>query len=574
MLPTMPTGQLVLLVAAAALLVLRIVWYLAYGRGKEVGPTYAEPTLKLDNSDAPGEVFGELESTLEADHHADERYLKRRSQEDAPLAAPVPVSRKVALAVICVAAFVALPYLHGSLGWLRLLSAEPTAEAADERPSSMGGVMPAASIGQDEVPDETVDQQARAKELSEELPDDRNPLAKAKVAVPPAVKEEKPKISIDDASGESLAKFFDKLMRVENKEAGQIARILYYGDSIVGSDFVSGMLRRKLQDRFGDAGHGYAILANAWKGFFHIDVNRTAAASWTRSTCVGPYAEDGLYGLGCATFITPHKGIWAEFGTADIGEWKWGRNVSRFELEYLKQPGGGSLRVSVDGGEGETISTSAEATAVAYHAVQVADGPHKLRVESVGDGPVRVFGIRMERDVPGVTLSALGITGARARFLDKQDDAHFATVLGAAKPDLVVLAFGSNEIADGHQYPIEDYDKTLQAVMEQIERALPDASFMLVGPPDMASKDASQGHASPYVPVMVAAQKRIAAARGWAFWNQYQVMGGGGSMWSWVQSGLGNQDLVHPTGHGGAILGRWQYHALVDAYERHKEERR
>jgi hypothetical protein len=97
---------------------------------------------------------------------------------------------------------------------------------------------------------------------------------------------------------------------------------------------------------------------------------------------------------------------------------------------------------------------------------------------------------------------------------------------------------------------------------------------MLVGPPDMASKSASQGHSHPYVPEMVKAQQRVAAARGWAFWNQFKVMGGAGSMWSWVQSNLGSADLVHPTGNGGAVLGRWQYHALMDLYEQHKASRR
>ena len=61
----------------------------------------------------------------------------------------------------------------------------------------------------------------------------------------------------------------------------------------------------------------------------------------------------------------------------------------------------------------------------------------------------------MDRDVPGITVSAAGITGARARFLDKQDDTHFAQLLSNAKPDLIALAFGSNEITDGMLYPLE-----------------------------------------------------------------------------------------------------------------------
>ncbi len=564
----MAPEQMVLFSAAGLLVVIRISMMLKNGAA-EPPPTYAEPKLQLEDAEQPADVFGELKSTLDVDHDADARYLRRGAATDPRLSDGIPVSRKVIGAIAFVVAFGGIPYLVPSLGWARLIGAEPHAHA-DARPASMGGVMPAASVGTDSLPEETTDQQSRAKELTESM-DSHSPLATKKVKVPAAVKQEKPKLPIDDPSGKALAKFFDKLMRVENKEPGATARILYYGDSIVASDFVSGMLRRKLQDRFGDGGHGYAIIANAWKGFFHIDVSRTASKEWRRSTCVGPYAEDGAYGLGCASFITPHAGIWTQFGTADLE--KWGKRVSSYEIEFYRQPGGGQLRILVDGKERETISTDGEA-GVAWHMVKVEDGPHKLKLVTVGDGPTRVFGIRMERDAPGITLSALGITGAQVRFVDKQDDAHWAQVLKQAKPDLVCLAFGSNEVADGYNYEKPENRKTLVALMKQLEVALPDSSFMLVGPPDMAHRSALQGHSHPYVRRTVKAQKQLAKDNGWAFWNQYAVMGGAGSMWAWVQSNLGSADLVHPTGNGGAVLGRWQYHALMDLYEKHKAKLR
>jgi lysophospholipase L1-like esterase len=327
-----------------------------------------------------------------------------------------------------------------------------------------------------------------------------------------------------------------------------------------------------LQDRFGEGGHGYAIIANAWPGWFHIDVSRKASADWLVSTCVGPYAKDGLYGLGCASFSAHHKGVWSEIATATLD--KWGRKVSSFEIVFLKQPDGGAFDVVVDGKTLETVETAADESAVAYHRVKVKDGAHSLKVVSDSDKPVRMFGIRMERDEPGLSLSAMGITGARARFLDKQDDAHFARVLQAAKPDLVALAFGSNEITDGLMYPVKDYRETLVAVMKQVEKAVPDASLMLVGPPDMASKNAAWGHSRPMANIIAKNQKELAAERGWAFWDQYQAMGGGGSMWSWIQAGLGSQDLFHPTGQGGNLLGRWQYLALMEAFESYKDEHR
>ncbi len=564
----LPVAQLVLLAVAALVLLLRIV-ALVMGRRSDDSPTYPEPKLQLDTApEAPSDVFGELESTLVADHAADARYLEHGGGQ---LSASLPVSKKVLVTGLGIALLVGAAYVHPELGLFQVLTAP--ADAADGEP--IAAPLPSASVGEAKLPGATQDQQARARELDAPAPDSRGPIAAGgktdRIEMPPAVKEDAPPRAIDDPSGKALDAFFAKLARVERKEPGAVARVLYYGDSIVASDFVSGKLRRMLQSRFGDAGHGYALIANAWPGWFHIDVKRTAAESWGVSTCVGPYAEDGFYGLGCASFTSRHPNVWSEFGTADLDDW--GRHVSRFEIEYLRQPGGGALRLFVDGAEREILETDG-ALALAHHVVALDDGPHTLKIEAVDDRPVRTFGIRMERDVPGVTLSALGITGARARFLDKQDDAHWGAALRAAKPDLVCLAFGSNEITDGNMYPMEDYRRTLAAVMEQVEKAVPDASLMLVGPPDMASSKASQGHSRPMVHFIVKHQKEIAAERGWAFWDQYRAMGGGGSMWSWMKAGLGSQDMFHPTGQGGSVLGKWEYYALMEAYEKYKAARR
>jgi hypothetical protein len=536
--------------------------------------------LAADGSVVEGkasEVFGELRSTLDADAEADQRYLEEEDLADR-LSERVPVSRKMLLTGVLAWALVAVPYLHPSLARFRVLT-PPAALATPEEPSApqAGGPLPDASVGEAKLPGATYDQQGRGRELEGKGVDSRGPIARGgRVEAPsefaPAVDEKKPPRSIDDPSGKALDNFFAKLARTENKEEGAIARIHYYGDSIVASDFVTGKLRRRMQDRFGDAGHGYAIIANAWPGWFHIDVSRKASDEWRVSTCVGPYAKDGFYGLGCASFTSYRAKIWSKIATATAD--KWGRKVSRFELEYLKQPDGGAIDLIVDGKPRETIETHADAKKVAWHSVEVPDGKHSLEIRSADKRQARVFGVRMERDVPGLILTASGITGARARFLDKQDDEHWKQLLTHTKSDLFVLAFGSNEISDGLLYPLEKYRETLNAVMDQVEKALPDASYMLVGPPDMGSKNAAMGHSRPMCGVIVKEQKKIAAERGWAFWDQYRAMGGGGSMWSWMQAGLGSQDMFHPTGRGGNLLGNWQYLALMEAFEKYKAEHR
>ncbi|MFP6684759.1 MAG: GDSL-type esterase/lipase family protein [Polyangiaceae bacterium] len=571
----MSTGQLILLITAAGLLLWQA-FVLLTNRGTSENddePNYPDPKLQLDTQKTAHELFGELDSTLAVDHDADERYLQAGGG-DPVVSEAMPVAQKMIMTGALVWFVVALPYVVPGLEGFQLLSAGAApSPAAPSEP--VGGPLPSASVGEAKLPGATQDQQARGKELDAPIPDSRGPIARGGKSDAPDIsaavaalrdKDGKLKVrhSIDDFSGKGLDKFLSKLARVDRKEKGAIARIQYYGDSIVASDFVTGKLRRLLQSRFGDAGHGYAIIANAWPGWFHIDVSRKASAEWKVSTCVGPYAKDALYGLGCASFQSYQADVWTRFGTSSSD--RWGREVSRFEVEYLAQPGGGSVEVKIDGKVREPLDTNAAETRVAYRSFDVPDGPHDFELRTTSDKATRLFGIRMERDRPGVVLSAAGITGARVRFLDKQDNEHFGRVLSAAKPDLVVLAFGSNEVTDGLLYPMDKFRETLGAVMAQIEAAVPDASYMLAGPPAMASKNAAHGHSRAVVPIIVKNQIQVAKERGWAYWNQYAAMGGAGSMWAWMKGGLGSQDMFHPTGQGGNLLGRWQYQAIVEAY--------
>src|SRR5690606_37858082 len=150
--------------------------------------------------------------------------------------------------------------------------------------------------------------------------------------------------------------FFSALAKTARKEPGAVTRVLYYGDSVVASDFGTGTLRRKLQSEFGDAGHGFVLVANPWPQYFHNDVYRLASKGWKVSRVVGPYKKDGLYGLGGVSFLGP-PGVRSFIGTAREGSF--GRRVSKFIVSYLEQPHGGTVRVSIDDEPQPPIETRA-----------------------------------------------------------------------------------------------------------------------------------------------------------------------------------------------------------------------
>jgi lysophospholipase L1-like esterase len=460
------------------------------------------------------------------------------------------------LALLTLLALVALPYLHPALQRFRLLTPLPEGQG-------LVAVAPAAaptpSVGETPLAVETTPQSELSQPEEVSLP----PAAAEIIEPVGTAQADKPPRSIDDPSGHALDAFFERLRAVERKEPGSIARITYFGDSIVASDFITATLRRKLQKRFGDAGHGYMLMANAWPGYFHNDVERFAAPGWKVSRVVGPYAPDGFYGLGGVSFKAVGKGAFSRFSTAKEGSF--GRNVSRFVVHWLAHPEGGPMTISIDGEARETIDTKAATATAKFSTYPVPDGPHGLEVRAEGAG-VRAFGVVMERDTPGVVLDAIGIQGCRIRFLDKSDDAHFAEQLQARNSSLTVFQYGMNESEDGELFPLDQYESTMRDVLKQVRTAQPNSSCLLIGPMDRADKKANGYTSRPVVPKLAAIQKRVAGEVGCAYWDTLSAMGGLGSMGIWVQRGLGGADLAHPSSTGADVLGRWIYLALMEGY--------
>lgn len=461
--------------------------------------------------------------------------------------------------MLTLGALVAAPYLVPSLSRFRLFEPLPDGASLLSVPAAPA---PSATVGETSLETETTP----TPELAQ--PEDVGLSARAAEALPASARDpDTAPRALEDPSGHALDGFFRALERVERKESGAIARISYFGDSIVASDFVTATLRRGLQRRFGDAGHGFVLVANAWPGYFQNDVTRFASKGWQMSRVVGPYAADGFYGLGGVSFRSQGAGVFSRIGTAESG--KFGRSVSRFVVSYLEQPGGGPLELRIDGALRELVDTNAAVAKSAFRTYDVPDGPHTLEVRANGPN-VRTFGVVLERDTPGVVLDAIGIQGCRIRFLDKSDDTHFAEQLQARAPNLTVFQYGMNESEDGELFPLDQYEATMRDVLRQVKAALPESSCLLVGPMDRADKKGDVYTSRPVIPKLNAIQRKVAAEVGCGFWDTFEAMGGTGSMGTWQERGLGGADLAHPSSAGAELLGRWIQAALRDGYDAYK----
>ena len=203
--------------------------------------------------------------------------------------------------------------------------------------------------------------------------------------------------------GHSLSPLFERLAELERGTSKRPLRIGMYGDSNLTSDFMPGHIRRTLQARYGDAGHGWVSLSRPWGSYRHEDVSN--AGFWPMFKLYAPTTHlvgDKQYGFANMAAQSSENGAAAWAGTTKNEKSKVGQNVSHFELHFLKQKGGGSFIAQIDKKDVRTITTKADGFEAGLETFDVDDGPHELRAVVRGDGPVRLFGASLDRE-PGKT---------------------------------------------------------------------------------------------------------------------------------------------------------------------------
>src|SRR5262249_2292385 len=141
---------------------------------------------------------------------------------------------------------------------------------------------------------------------------------------------------------------------------------------------------------------------------------------------------------------------------------------------------------------------------------------HDVRVVTTDPGEVRLLGIDIRLARPGVVYDELGINGARASRQLLWDRQLFVGNLKHADPDLVVVAYGSNEVTDV-DLDLAVYEADFARMLRQLHEAAPNASLLVMGPPDRAVKPGRAWRSVARMPALISAQRRAAVETGAAF---------------------------------------------------------
>jgi len=395
------------------------------------------------------------------------------------------------------------------------------------------------------------------------------PLPPVQVAITPGNAPKRPIIepNLMDPH-DDLRAFYLALWRTELGAPGAITRVLHYGDSPVTADSITADVRSLLQQHFGDAGHGFILIAKPWAWYGHRGIE-LEGKGWRINAATQVRARDGFHGLGGVSF---------EGDTGASSNLILAEDHSEMEIHFLRQPGGGVLSTEASGQKLGDVNTEGPVQEPSYQTFPLNAGAREIRL-AVERGPVRLFGVSFERNAPGVIYNSLGLNGGQVgsvvRYFDKP---QWTEELQHQHPDLVVINYGTNEsiYAD---YIERSYPGELRQVIERVKAAVPRASVLIMSPMDRGQRDSDDRISTvPTLPRLIEIQRQTAEELGCAFFNTFQAMGGAGTMARWYDSTprLVSADFTHPLPAGARKVGVLLDQALESGYRQFKarEQRR
>lgn len=346
--------------------------------------------------------------------------------------------------------------------------------------------------------------------------------------------------------------------KLRQAERGETVHILQIGDSHTAGDMITNGLRRRLQARYGNGGRGVLAAGRPYSGYLTFGVTASETPGWVSNVIFGNRWQPGGPALGLSGFTRTARaaGEWMAVAT-DSPDY----NFDRATICALTQPGGGTVSLRM-GERTESWSLDAPQQGVACRTLESDRPVSSAAVTTLDGGTVSITSFGTFRSHGGVVVSNVGVVGAQLEHFGRTDERVLRAELAAYRPDLIVLAYGTNE-GFSPRLGADAYEATLRSQVTRLRRLTGNqVPIMLLGAPDAASRTASTGSScggSAFTPNLLgevrSVQRRVAREMGLGFWDWEQAMGGRCASQNWVASGLMRGDMVHFSREGGDRIG-------------------
>lgn len=368
-------------------------------------------------------------------------------------------------------------------------------------------------------------------------------------------------------NGAYLDPFFEKLRLLKN-EGHRNINIIHIGDSHIQADYMTEVVRKNLQQYFGNAGRGLIVPARVAGTNEPGNFRSYSTYAWNSKRIVHT-AKPLPIGIGGITLQTDNPE--ANF-LVNMKDPLWDYKFNSVSFFYLHDKRSFSLSVrdsalnelgKVVNGEPKTNQDFYKLplnSSMNYMFVQVLK-------ENENQNHATLFGLNLENGNPGILYHAIGVNGAKYEHYNAAN--LFAKQTALLQPDLFIISLGTNESID---YPriSNTFFSQITLLIESLARNNPEAKFILVTPPDAFIK---KTRVNPGIELIRTQILKYAVENGFAFWDMYKVNGGKSSASRWKANGMLRPDGVHFTKDGYAFQGNLLFEAIMKSYNQYVSDR-
>ncbi|MEB3753316.1 GDSL-type esterase/lipase family protein [Acinetobacter sp. MD2(2019)] len=327
--------------------------------------------------------------------------------------------------------------------------------------------------------------------------------------------------------------------------------VVQFGDSHTAADVFTDHLRVRLQSALGNGGMGWAMpmyfSGQRLTRFGYDNTGWSAISSRTQS--------NENYGLGGLIAMPQYNG-------ASL--------TLKPKLSEQRQTITVSLRQAPE--DGEFVGTDAEGQSFHISApiknnhwqttTFSATLPFTIKADNANHSAIGGWWAKNSNN-QGAVVSALGINGAELSYWNRWSN-DWKTELGNIAPDLIILAYGTNEAYNDH-LDITRSQTLLTEKIAEIRHASPNSAILIVSAPESLKKTSGQCGVRPIkLDAMQAMQQQVAQTSHTLYWDWQQAMGGRCSMQTWIKRGDGRNDGVHFTASGYQKLGNMLANDLLN----------
>lgn len=418
----------------------------------------------------------------------------------------------------------------------------------------------------------------------------------------------------------ALEQFFEKLYLLETTGKGKV-RIAHIGDSHIQADLFTGIIRARLQEKFGNGGLGFSFPHNlartngsyflkyssneSWnshritkeKNGSPIGLSGISLTTRAKDFAVEISAKDNAYQFNTLKIISPgnarmfdvatssktivleskvpkkitHKikngeaiSIIAEKYNVSVAEIKRANGLKNNNIragKTLRIPTDQMQKKSIKRSEFIALALNQESHSHSFYSEAAMDKIYLIPNKNASNFALN--GLIFEKNNPGITYSSIGVNGAKAS--DYNSCPLFFEQLPALDADLLIISLGTNETFD--KMPVQDYMSQLNSFIANVKQRNPSAEILVMStPPSLLYRRSLNRFADDYARAI----NSQASGLHHAAWDLFAIMGGMYGVNRNYRQGLMSGDKVHYTKAGYEKQGALFSDALLNAYDNFK----